>query len=60
MEVKYNCKDCKETFILSDDEKCPKCESTNIEKKIPMFFSMSSSPENSNCEGGICSFEDKK
>jgi len=60
MDVKYNCKDCNESFESNDDNKCPKCESTNIEKKIPMFFSMNSKPENSDCEGGICSFGDKK
>jgi len=59
MDTKYKCKDCKETFILTDKEECPSCKSLNIAKEIPMFFGMNAPIEAGNCEGGACTFDKK-
>jgi DNA-directed RNA polymerase subunit RPC12/RpoP len=61
MNQKYTCKDCNETFEqITEDNNCPNCKSSNIEKIIPVFFGMNPPISNDSCEGGVCSFDKNK
>ena len=61
MNETYKCNKCQKTFEkLIDGNKCPFCESTEIEKSIPIFFGLNPTVDDSACEGGVCSFDKNK